>query len=301
MSEVDFAAAKALKLSAVIAQSLELRRTGREWKACCPFHPDRSPSFTVNDDKGLAYCFGCGWRGDAADFVAAITGCGLREAVERLGVGDLPRAERSISPRPVAETANAAKRIWHEAQPIIGTPAQRYLSLRGIWMKLPATLRFARLKHSSGGVHPCLVTAVISPEQTLAGIQRTFLTDDGRKADVDPVKMSLGRIGGCAIRLAPAAGELIVCEGAEDGLSLQQELGRAVWVAAGASMLASMQFPEMVKTVVIAPDSDAAGEREAAKAAVAFSKRGLNVRTMPPPSGFKDWNEQLISEGRVAA
>lgn len=158
---------------------------------------------------------------------------------------------------------------------------------------MPPSLRFARLKHPSGGVHPCLIAAVISPERTLAGVQRTFLTENGRKAPLNPVKMSLGRIAGCAIRLAPAAGELIVCEGSEDALTLQQERGRAVWAAAGASMLSSMQFPDIVTSVTIAADSDLAGEREATKAAKAFASRGLRVRIIHPKPGFKDFNDEL--------
>jgi DNA primase len=299
---IDFAAVKAVQLSAVVGQSIKLTRQGREFAGLCPFHNEKSPSFTVNDDKGFAHCFGCGWHGDAADFVAAIAGCDLREAAQRLGAGDLPVVQRSPNPTPenlTGLTELSAKRIWREAQPISGTAAERYLSRRGITMKLPDSLKFSRLKHPQGGTHPCLIAVAISPERTLAGIQRTFLTDEGRKAAVDPVKMSLGRIGGCALRLAPPAAELIVCEGIEDGLTLQQELGRAVWCAAGASMLASMRFPEIVRSVVIAADNDAAGEREAAKAAQAFAERGLKVRTMRPAPAFKDWNEQLTASGAV--
>ena len=148
---------------------------------------------------------------------------------------------------------------------------------------------------------PALVAAVISPARTLAGIQRIYLTEEGRKASVINPKLSLGRVSGNAIRLGPPASELVVCEGLEDALTLQQELGRVVWAAAGASMLPNLQFPEMVNAVVIAPDNDAAGEREAAKAAASFSERGLAVRLMPPPSGFKDWNEQLLANEREAA
>lgn len=302
---IDFGAVKALQLSAVVGRSIKLKRQGREFVGSCPFHNEKSPSFTVSDDKGFAHCFGCGWHGDAADFVAAVAGCGLREAAERLGAGDLPTIERSGSTRnlPAPETADAAKRIWREAEPVNGGPAEDYLRRRGIHIPLPPTLRFARLKHPQGSVHPCLVAVAISPERKFAGIQRTFLTDGGRKAPVDPVKMSLGRIGGCAIRLAPPAGELIVCEGVEDGLTLQQELGRAVWAAAGASMLSSMRFPPIVRSVVIAADNDTAGERETDKAAHAFAGRGLRVRVMRPAPQFKDFNDQLAAgaAGKVAA
>ncbi len=90
---------------------------------------------------------------------------------------------------------------------------------------------------------------------------------------------------------------MIVCEGIEDGLSLQQELGRAVWASAGAAMLSSMAFPPLVQSIVIAADNDAAGEREAEKAASAFTERGLSVRIMCPLPSFKDFNEQLTCVG----
>lgn len=309
MSAVDFAAVKALQLSAVIGQSLKLKRNGREWVGCCPFHQERTPSFTVNDDKGFAHCFGCGWHGDAADFVAAIAGCGLREAAERLGAGDLPTMSNRSAPTILpekSETEDAARHIWREAGPVKDTPAESYLRRRGIHIAPAPTLRFAKLRHPEGGVHPCMVLAIVSDENKLTGVQRTYLADDGSKADVSVVKLSLGRVAGGAIRLAPVASELIVCEGAEDGLTLQQELGRAVWAAAGASMLSAMRFPSCVRSVVIAADNDAAGDREAHKAAEAFMGRGLAVRIMRPSPGFKDFNQELMATasaeaGRAAA
>ena len=93
-----------------------------------------------------------------------------------------------------------------------------------------------------------------------SGIQRTFLNEAGTgKAAVPKPKLSLGRVRGGAIQLAPAAAELIVCEGLEDGLTLQQECSRAVWVAAGASMLPGMELPPVVRQVTIGADGDEAG------------------------------------------
>jgi len=103
----------------------------------------------------------------------------------------------------------------------------------------------------------------------------------------------LGRVSGGAIRLAPAAQELIVCEGLEDGLTLQQTLVRAVWVAAGASMLPAMRFPPVVRSVAIGGDADAAGEAAAWKAKLAFAGQGLVVRTFFP-LGAKDFNAEIM-------
>src|SRR3954451_22004172 len=71
-------------LSAVIAPTVKLIRAGREWKACCPFHNEKSPSFTVNDDKGFFHCFGCGAHGDVIGFAMRIDRLSFPEAGERL-------------------------------------------------------------------------------------------------------------------------------------------------------------------------------------------------------------------------
>ena len=56
-------------LSALIGRTVKLSRAGREWKACCPFHKEKTPSFTINDEKGFYHCFGCGAHGNAIRFL----------------------------------------------------------------------------------------------------------------------------------------------------------------------------------------------------------------------------------------
>src|SRR3954467_8197556 len=71
-------------LSAVISPTVKLIRAGREWKACCPFHQEKTPSFTVNDDKGFYHCFGCGAHGDAIRFLTDNRGMPFMDAVKEL-------------------------------------------------------------------------------------------------------------------------------------------------------------------------------------------------------------------------
>src|SRR3954462_192935 len=71
-------------LSAVIAPSVKLIRAGREWKACCPFHNEKTPSFTINDEKGFYHCFGCGAHGDAIRFLTDARGLQFMDAVKEL-------------------------------------------------------------------------------------------------------------------------------------------------------------------------------------------------------------------------
>ena len=71
-------------LSSVIAPSVKLIRAGREWKACCPFHNEKTPSFTINDEKGFYHCFGCGAHGDAIRFLTDQRGLPFMDAVKEL-------------------------------------------------------------------------------------------------------------------------------------------------------------------------------------------------------------------------
>ena len=284
----------ATPISSIISQHVQLARAGREWKGCCPFHEDRTPSFTVCDDKEFAHCFGCGWHGDVFDFLQAIEHVELREAAQK--VAQLPGIYRlEHSPRKNTDTVAQALSIWRQAVTINGTLAETYLRSRRLTCILPDSLRFARLPYGKrGALRPCLIALVASVDNRATGIQRTYLNEAGTgKANVPKQKLSLGRISGGAIRLAPAAAELVVCEGLEDGLTLQQELGKATWVAAGVGNLKTMQLPAGVKSVVIGADADASGLAGARAASERFAAEGRKVRIIEPASGFKDWNDQL--------
>lgn len=73
-----------LTLSEVIGRRIRVTRAGRESKACCPFHHEKSPSFTINDDKQFYHCFGCGAHGDVVNFVMQHDNLSFIDAVEML-------------------------------------------------------------------------------------------------------------------------------------------------------------------------------------------------------------------------
>ncbi|WP_126172604.1 DUF7146 domain-containing protein [Altericroceibacterium xinjiangense] len=283
-------------LPQVVGPVTKLQKAGHEFKACCPFHSDQSPSFTIFDGGRRFHCFGCGASGDVLDFVQRAHNVGLREAAAMLTGGDLPSIE--IEPTASVEKLDRrdeARAIWREAIPAAGTPAESYLRSRGLTLPIPPTIRFLRLRYGKKGRdYPCLVAAIAGPDNRLCGIQRTYLNEAGTgKAAVPKAKLSLGKVAGGAIRLAPAAEEMVVCEGLEDGLTLQQELGRAAWVAAGASMLPAVQFPPIVHSVAIGGDADQAGREAAEKARASFAGRGLMARAFFPV-GAKDFNAELM-------
>ncbi len=315
LSKITASIGDRFPLSGVAAKAgVKLTRAGREWKACCPFHPDRTPSFTIYADDRRAHCFGCGWTGDVLDFVKAAYRVSLFEAIDMLDGGALRELEQQRAPaKPKADMRVVAQRIVNASVSINGTPAEAYLRSRGITMPLPHTLRFARIappKIEGNGLLaangpeplPALVAIVTDPAGQLVGVQRTYLTENGRKAATTPtesdpkpkVKYSLGQVIGGAIQLGPPAASMLVTEGLEDGLTLAQALGRSVWVAAGTSLMPLMTFADVTRAIVIGADGDAAGAVAAAKAAEAYIKAGLAVRIMRPNPPYKDMNDQLM-------
>ena len=301
-------------LSGVASKAgVKLSRAGREWKGCCPFHPDKSPSFTIYADDRRFQCFGCSAQGDVVDFVMRAYNVKTREAIGMLDGGALRELEQQRAPAaPKADMRPVAQRIVRDSVPIEGTPAAIYLRSRGITMDLPHTLRFARLPPpkiegngllaaNGPGPLPALVAIVTDANGELVALQRTYLTEDGRKAATKPtetdrkpkVKYSLGNVIGGAIQLGPPAASILVCEGLEDGLTLAQGLGRSVWVAAGTAMLPAMTFPDVVRAVVIGADGNEPGEVAAQKAAAAYTASGLSVRIMRPTPPYSDFNAEL--------
>ncbi|MGB8400201.1 DNA primase [Bradyrhizobium sp.] len=73
-----------LPVSEVVGRRVKLKRAGREWKGLSPFQQEKSPSFTVNDQKGFYHDFSSGKHGDIITFLMETEGCGFAEAVERL-------------------------------------------------------------------------------------------------------------------------------------------------------------------------------------------------------------------------
>lgn len=126
---------------AVIGEYVQLKKAGREFKANCPFHEERTPSFYVIPEKHFYNCFGCGESGDVFNFlekkvgmafvdavrhVAALSGVELREVTRDREEDDLLR--------PLYE-ANALAEQWFRdqlADPVVGKVAREYLDGRGL-------------------------------------------------------------------------------------------------------------------------------------------------------------------------
>ncbi len=68
----------------LVGSFIDLKKAGRNYKALCPFHGEKTPSFTVNPEKQIYHCFGCGKGGNAFHFLMEYEGVGFLEAVSRL-------------------------------------------------------------------------------------------------------------------------------------------------------------------------------------------------------------------------
>lgn len=281
------------------------RAAGVEWTALNPRRHDRRPgSFRVNLRSGRWADFATGEAGgDPVSLYAYLFTGGRQAAAARaldggtITVQPLAAAKVSKAANPNADEVGriARARAIYAAAHSLGGAAEAYLIRRGLRPELAWTrLRTAVLRYPDAGEHPAIVAPVMGTSDHLVGVQRTFLTADGRKLPVRDPKLSLGRVRGGAIRLSDPAAELVLCEGLEDGLSLAQELPAAsVWAAPGAGMLASMCLPPIVSSVIIAADNDAAGEQAARRAGERFASEGRRIRIMRPDPAFKDWNDQL--------
>jgi len=130
-----------LPLSEVAGRRVKLVRAGREYKACCPFHNEKTPSFTLNDAKGFFHCFGCGAHGDIIGFVMQHDRLSFVEAIEHLAgqAGlDVPRlspeqVEKAKQQKTLHQLCESAC-VWFEQQlrQARGRTALDYLKGRGL-------------------------------------------------------------------------------------------------------------------------------------------------------------------------
>src|SRR5882672_8439245 len=91
----------------VVDRHVKLKKAGANFSACCPFHNEKTPSFTVSPSKQFYHCFGCGAHGNAIGFLMEYSGLAYPEAIRTLAetVGMQVPESRSGPPRPGAAEA----------------------------------------------------------------------------------------------------------------------------------------------------------------------------------------------------
>jgi len=94
----------------LIGERIPLKKAGRNHKGLCPFHQEKTPSFSVSDDKGIYHCFGCGAGGDCFEFLMKFDGVSFTEAVEQLAAKAGIAVERDVDPAVQAQEDARARR-----------------------------------------------------------------------------------------------------------------------------------------------------------------------------------------------
>jgi DNA primase len=130
----------ATDIIALIGEHAALKRQGRRWVGLCPFHQEKSPSFSVNAEEGLYYCFGCQRSGDAISFLRDVEHLDFVEAVRQLAdrsgitiTEDANVTAERQRKNPLYDAMTKAVDFYHERllQAPDGGPARDYLRSRG--------------------------------------------------------------------------------------------------------------------------------------------------------------------------
>lgn len=224
--EIDSIKSK-LNVVDLIGEYVRLQKAGNNWKACCPFHNEKTPSFSVSEEKQFWHCFGCGKGGDVFAFLMEIEGLNFREALENLaqrtGV-ELPKyaGQKSISSEEknmvweILETAT----IFYEKQLWDGIGKEKnlsYLKERGLTEN---TIHEFRLGYAPDGWRNIL-QFLTSRGYQVKDILKTglIIQKDEKSENVDnfydrfrdrimfPIANPLGKVVGYSARVAPGGDE----------------------------------------------------------------------------------------------
>ncbi|WP_117238291.1 DNA primase [Thermus sediminis] len=328
-----------LSLREVVSRHVALRPAGRgRWKGLCPFHQEKTPSFYVDEEKGLFHCFGCKAGGDLIAFVERMEGLDFQTALERLaeeaGV-ELPRRGGGERRKELYEVLKLAQAYFQEglkAHP----EAQAYLKGRGLSGESLARFGLGYAPPKGDGLLTHLARHGVSPEEGLrAGV---LAEKEGRYYDrfrgriTFPIKDHLGRILAFAGRALgdeipkylnspetslfrkrevlfafPEAkerlreGRAVVVEGLFDAIALHQ-MGFAETVAVLGSGLSEEQArllkAQEVREVYLAFDADQAGQRATLQSLDLEMARGFLFYALRLPA--KDPGELLLHpEGKA--
>tara|TARA_A100001037_G_scaffold290465_1_gene303360 strand:+ start:8790 stop:10649 length:1860 start_codon:yes stop_codon:yes gene_type:complete len=211
-----------VQLVDVVGQHVKLTRRGREWLGLCPFHNEKTPSFTVNEDKGFYHCFGCQAHGSVFDFVMQREGLSFPEAVEKLAAeagmqvpARSPEAAAQDKARANLYDAMSFAAEWFQGRLDTGSgrAARDYLEARGL---TDTTIKEFGLGHAPKG-RSALKEALLArnfSERQLIDAGLVISPEDGgetfdrfRNRIMFPITDTRGRVvafGGRALDDAPA-------------------------------------------------------------------------------------------------
>lgn len=329
----------------LIGNYVSLKRAGSNYNGLCPFHSEKTPSFTVFPDNQSFFCFGCEAGGDAFTFIMRLENLDYKGSIEflakRSGV-ELPtdgrEERRGVSRKRVFEMNLIAARFWREClfDPQIGKTAMEYLTeKRGLPMTIIRRFGIGYAPNDFGALTAVLRKNGFTDEEMKEAFLCGISQKSGRAFDMFrdrvmfPVIDNTGNViafsgrdvGGQDSRKyvnssdTPAfqkrrnlfalnfaknhcAEQLILCEGNVDVVSLHAA-GFENAVASLGTALTDEQariMTKYTKQVILAYDSDEAGQRAAHRAMGIFAKVGLDVRILQM-QGAKDPDEFIKKFG----
>jgi DNA primase len=193
-------------LSTLIGRTVKVTRAGREYKACCPFHNEKTPSFTINDEKGFYHCFGCSAHGDAIRWMTDQRGLSFMDAVKELAAEagmEVPaadpraakKAEEQASLRDVVQ--GAADWFTQQLGSSNGAPARDYLAKRGISDATRAAFGFGLAPDSRSALKEALKkfpTAMLVESGMLIAVDDKEPYDRFRGRLMIPIRDARGRV-----------------------------------------------------------------------------------------------------------
>lgn len=270
---------------------LTLERNGDEWISLCPFHNEKTPSFTVfvgTDAVERFKCFGCGEQGDVLDFVQKIKGVDLRSAISIL-VGEIARP-------------NVERRDVEARDPYDGiTPLRPHQKIEvGEWIEL-----YNPKRDAWGKFHVEMAFPYFDTDRRLIGyVLRRQLQGGGKETPmVMRVRLPDGRE--CWSRfpfpkprtlynahLIPSARQAIVVEGEKCADALREQTSRCVvtWPGGVNGVSHADWSPLDGKDVIIWPDADAPGLSAACQIAQLIARKAKRVRILDVSGKSGGWD-----------
>lgn len=290
----------------------------------CPMHGGKGDFRVYRDveQTGGGVCT-CGNWPDGFALIGQVNGWSFKETlaeVSRVVLGEPPTAVPYVpAKRDTAQEDEAIRQrltaLWKGSFPLKGDAASMYLRNRGL--VVPRSLQHVRhhpsMAYYEGGQllghFPGLLACVTSQDGTPVTLHRTYLSQDGQKAQVaSPKKLcshtSYRSLKGAAIRLFPVQDTLAVAEGIETSLAVTELTGIPCWATVTAGLMAEFLPPPQVKKVIIFGDKDAPNKAHpqghGQEAAKLLAKRlwtlGVQTSIRIPPGELSgvDWLDVLV-------
>lgn len=291
---LDFEGARARHpIADIVGRTVTLEKDGTEFRGLCPFHNEKTPSFTVKPSAGFYHCFGCGVHGDVVDFVAHMNRVTAAEAIRIL---DGDRAAPKVTKAAIAARAEAEPSIYAALQPgrthaDIPTPGKTFVTYN------PKRQRFGRYKPVLVHVYDkasIVIRAEIDGKKLTPMLRWAHVDSGDGVVDVwahwpfdEPRRLYVRKPA------EAASPQVFVVEGEKAADALFRILGNVTVVtwAGGTNAVHKTDWsPLSGRSVVLWPDNDAPGVKAMGAVAELLSGKAKAVKVIAPdetkPAGW---------------